>query len=42
MARIKILSRKNIDGLTQKILYRKMPTGINIVGIPKKLLPIVY
>ena len=42
MARIRILSRRNVDSLTRKILYRRMPTGIKIIGIPRELLSIVY
>ena len=41
MVRIRILSKKNINSLTQKIPYRRMPIGIRIIGMPKKLLPIV-
>ena len=42
MAYIRILSRKNTDSLTRKISYWKMPTGIRIIGMPKKLLSIAY
>jgi hypothetical protein len=42
MACIKILTKKNIDSLTKKIFYWKMPTGIKIVEVPKKPLSIAY
>ena len=42
MVYIRILSKGNIDGLTRKIPYRKMPIGMRMVGMPKKLLSIVY
>ena len=42
MVRIRIPSRKNIDNLTRKVLYWKIPTGIRIVGMPKKPLSIAY
>ena len=37
MARVRISNRKNINSLTQKIPYRKIPTKIRIVEMPKKL-----
>ena len=42
MARIKILVKRNINSLTKKISYGRMPIGIKIVEIYKKLLFIVY
>ena len=42
MARTKILVKRNINSLTRKILYWKIPKGIRIVGIYKELLSIVY
>jgi hypothetical protein len=42
MVYIRILTRRNIDSLTKKIPYWKMPTGIKIVGVPKKPLSIIY
>jgi hypothetical protein len=42
MVYIKTLARRNIDSLTRKISYWKMPTGIRIVGVPKKPLSIAY
>ena len=40
MVYIRILNKKNINSLTQKIFYKKMPTGMRIVEMPKKT--IVY
>ena len=42
MACARILSGRNINSLTQKIPYRKIPIGIKIVGILKELLSIAY
>jgi hypothetical protein len=42
MAYIKILAKKNVNSLTKKILYWKMPIGMRIVGVPKKPLSIAY
>jgi hypothetical protein len=42
MVRVRILAKRNIDSLTRKILYWKMPIGIRIVGVLKKPLFIVY
>ena len=42
MARTRILNRRNINSLTQKIPYRKIPTGIKVVEMPKKLLSMAY
>jgi hypothetical protein len=42
MVYIKILARKNVDSLTRKILYWKMPIEMRIVGVLKELLSIVY
>jgi hypothetical protein len=42
MAHVKILAKKNIDSLTRKIPYWKIPTGIRIVGVPKEPLSIAY
>ena len=36
MARTKILVKKNINSLTKKIPYWRMPIGIRIVEIYKK------
>jgi hypothetical protein len=42
MVHIKILARKNIDSLTRKIPYWKMPIGMRIVEVPKEPLSIAY
>ena len=42
MARTRILSGRNINSLTWKIPYRKMPTEMRMVKMPKKLLSITY
>ena len=42
MARTRIPSKRNINNLTRKIPYRKIPTGIRIVEMPKKLLSMAY
>jgi hypothetical protein len=42
MVRVKILARKNIDSLTRKIPYWRMPIGIKIVRVPKEPLSIAY
>jgi hypothetical protein len=42
MVRVKILARRNIDSLTRKIPYWRMPKGIKIVGVPRELLSIAY
>jgi hypothetical protein len=42
MAHIKILARRNIDSLTRKISYWRMPTGIKIVEVPREPLSIAY
>jgi hypothetical protein len=42
MVRVKILARKNINSLTKKIPYWKIPIGIKIVGVPKEPLSITY
>ena len=42
MARTKILVKRNINSLTKKIPYGKMPIGIKIVGIYKQVLFIIY
>ena len=42
MARIRILIKRNINSLTRKIFYRKMPIRIRIVEIYRELLFIVY
>jgi hypothetical protein len=41
MARVKILARKNINSLTRKIPYWRMPIGMRIIGVPKEPLSIV-
>ena len=42
MARIRILSRRNVDSLTREIPYQRMPIGMRIVGMPKELLSMAY
>jgi hypothetical protein len=42
MAHIRTLAKRNINNLTRKISYWRMPTGIKIVGMPKELLSIIY
>jgi hypothetical protein len=42
MAYIRILARRNINSLIKKIFYWRMPIGIKIIGVPKKLLSIAY
>jgi hypothetical protein len=42
MVCVRTLAKRNINSLTKKIFYQRMPTGIRIVGISKKLLSIVY
>jgi hypothetical protein len=42
MACVKISARRNINSLTRKIFYWRMPTGIRIVGVPKEPLSIAY
>jgi hypothetical protein len=42
MAYIRILTKRNINSLTRKIFYWKMPIGIRIVGVPKKPLSMAY
>ena len=42
MACTRILSKRNINSLTQKIPYRRIPIGIRMVGMPKELLSIAY
>jgi hypothetical protein len=42
MAYIRMLARRNVNSLTRKILYWRMPTEIKIIGVPKKLLSITY
>jgi hypothetical protein len=42
MAYIKILAKRNVNSLTRKIPYWKMPTGTKIVGVPKEPLSITY
>jgi hypothetical protein len=36
MVRVKIPAKKNVNSLTKKISYWKMPIGIRIMGVPKK------
>ena len=40
MVPVGILVKKNINSLTKKIFYWRMPTGIRIVGVPRELLSI--
>jgi hypothetical protein len=40
MAYTKISGRRNVNSLTKKIPYWKMPIGIKIVGLLKELLSI--
>jgi hypothetical protein len=42
MAHVRILARRNINSLTRKILYWKMPTGMRMVGVLKEPLSITY
>ena len=42
MAHIRILSRGNVNSLTKKIPYQKMPIGMRIIGVFKELLSITY
>jgi hypothetical protein len=42
MAYIRVLTKRNINGLIKEILYWKMPIGMRIVGVLKKLLSITY
>jgi hypothetical protein len=42
MVRVRILAKRNVNSLTKKIPYWRMPIGIKIVGVPKKLLSIAY
>jgi hypothetical protein len=42
MAHVKTLARKNVNSLTRKIPYWKMPIRIRIVGVPKEPLSIAY
>jgi hypothetical protein len=42
MVYIKTSVKRNINSLTRKIFYWKMPTGMRIVGVPRKLLSIAY
>jgi hypothetical protein len=42
MAHIKILVKRNVNNLTKIFFYWRMPTGIKIVGVPKKPLSIAY
>jgi hypothetical protein len=42
MACVKILARRNINSLTRKIPYWRMPIGIGIVGVPREPLSITY
>jgi hypothetical protein len=42
MAYIRISVKKNIDSLTRKIPYWKMPIRMRMVGVPKELLSIAY
>jgi hypothetical protein len=42
MARIKTSAKKNVNSLTKKISYWRMPTGIRIVKVPKEPLSITY
>jgi hypothetical protein len=41
MVCVKTLSRRNIDSLTRKIPYWRMPIRIRIVGLPRELLSII-
>jgi hypothetical protein len=42
MACVRISARKNINNLTKKIPYWRMPTGMRIVEVPKEPLSITY
>jgi hypothetical protein len=42
MACVRISAKRNVDSLTRKIPYWRIPTGIRIVGVPREPLPIIY
>jgi hypothetical protein len=42
MVCVRILARKNVDSLTKKIFYWRMPIGMRMVEVPKELLFIAY
>jgi hypothetical protein len=42
MVHIRVLAKRNINSLTRKIPYWRMPTGIRIIEVLKKPLSIVY
>jgi hypothetical protein len=42
MAYVRILAKKNVDSLTRKISYWKMPIGMRIVKVLKEPLSIAY
>jgi hypothetical protein len=42
MACIEISAKKNVNSLTKKIPYWKMPIGMRMVGVPKEPLSIAY
>jgi hypothetical protein len=42
MVYIRILAKRNVDSLTRKIPYWRMPIGIKMVKVPRELLSIAY
>jgi hypothetical protein len=42
MACIRILAKRNVNNLTKKILYWRMPTGIKVIEVPREPLSIAY
>jgi hypothetical protein len=42
MAHVRILAKKNVNSLTKKIPYWRMPTGIKIIEVPREPLSITY
>jgi hypothetical protein len=42
MVRVRILARRNVNSLTRKIFYWRMPTGMRMVRVPREPLSIAY
>jgi hypothetical protein len=42
MVCVRISARRNINSLTRKIPYWRMPTGIKIIGVPREPLSMAY
>jgi hypothetical protein len=42
MVRVRVLAKRNVNSLTKKIFYWRMPTGIRIVEVLRKPLSIAY